>query len=115
MTSAMEHDNQVTVWRALDADSSFFGIKGSYLLLFLIFAVAGIILSIIVMQIAGRFLGFLMVFTALVVDYMLIKSFQGRYSTRQFRRLTDKGRFPRFLKVRPMDEGFILRRAIPWK
>ena len=115
MTSTMEHDNQVTVWRALDADSSFFGIKGSYLLLFLIFAVAGIILSIIVMQTAGRFLGFLMVFTALVVDYMLIKSFQGRYSTRQFRRLTDKGRFPRFLKVRPMDAGFILRRAIPWK
>ena len=103
------------VWRALDADSSFFGIKGSYLLLFLIFAVAGIILSIIVMQAAGRFLGFLMAFTALVVDYMLVKSIQSKYSTRQFRRLTDRGRFPRFLKVRPMDEGFILRRAIPWK
>ena len=115
MTAAMERDNQVTVWRALDADSSFFGIKGSYLMLFLIFAVAGIILSIIVMQTAGRFLGFLLAFTALVVDYMLIKSFQSRYSTRQFRRLTDRGRFPRFLKVRPLDGDFILRRAIPWK
>ena len=108
----MERDKQITVWRALDADSSFFGIKGSYLMLFLLFAV---ILSILVMQTAGRFLGFLLAFTALVVDYMLVKSIQGRYSTRQFRRLTDRGRFPRFLKVRPLDPDFILRRAIPWR
>ena len=93
----MERDNQVTVWRALEADSSFFGIKGSYLLLFLIFAVAAIILSILVMQTAGRFLGFLMAFTALAVDYMLVRSIQGKYSTRQFRRLVDRNRFPRFL------------------
>ena len=111
----MEKENQVMVWRALDADSSFFGIKGSYLMLFLIFAVAGIILSILVMQTAGRFLGFLLAFTALVVDYMLIKSIQGKYSTRQFRRLVDRDRFPRFLKVRPLDPDFILRRAIPWR
>ena len=101
----MERDKQIMVWRALDADSSFFGIKGSYLMLFLLFAVAAIILSILVMQTAGRFLGFLLAFTALV----------GRYSTRQFRRLTDRGRFPRFLKVRPLDPDFILRRAIPWR
>ena len=111
----MERDKQITVWRALDADSSFFGIKGSYLMLFLLFAVAAIILSILVLQTAGRFLGFLLAFTALVVDYMLVKSIQGRYSTRQFRRLTDRGRFPRFLKVRPLDPDFILRRAIPWR
>ena len=111
----MERDKQITVWRALDADSSFFGIKGSYLMLFLLFAVAAIILSILVMQTAGRFLGFLLAFTALVVDYMLVKSIQGRYSTRQYRRLTDRGRFPRFLKVRPLDPDFILRRAIPWR
>ena len=111
----MERDKQITVWRALDADSSFFGIKGSYLMLFLLFAVAAIILSILVMQTAGRFLGFLLAFTALVVDYMLVKSIQGRYSTRQFRRLTDRGRFPRFLKVRPLDADFILRRDIPWR
>lgn len=111
----MERDKQITVWRALDADSSFFGIKGSYLMLFLLFAVAAIILSILVMQTAERFLGFLLAFTALVVDYMLVKSIQGRYSTRQFRRLTDRGRFPRFLKVRPLDPDFILRRAIPWR
>lgn len=111
----MERDKQITVWRALDADSSFFGLKGSYLMLFLLFAVAAIILSILVMQTAGRFLGFLLAFTALVVDYMLVKSIQGRYSTRQFRRLTDRGRFPRFLKVRPLDPDFILRRAIPWR
>ena len=111
----MERDKQITVWRALDADSSFFGIKGSYLMLFLLFAVAAIILSILVMQTAGRFLGFLLAFTSLVVDYMLVKSIQGRYSTRQFRRLTDRGRFPRFLKVRPLDPDFILRRAIPWR
>ena len=111
----MERDKQITVWRALDADSSFFGIKGSYLMLFLLFAVTAIILSILVMQTAGRFLGFLLAFTALVVDYMLVKSIQGRYSTRQFRRLTDRCRFPRFLKVRPLDPDFILRRAIPWR
>ena len=111
----MERDNQVTVWRALDADSSFLGIKGRYLLLFLIFAVAAIILSILVMQVAGRFLGFLMAFTALAVDYMLVRSIQGKYSTRQFRRLVDRNRFPRFLKVRPLDPDFILRRAIPWR
>ena len=111
----MERDKQITVWRALDADSSFFGIKGSYLMLFLIFAVAGIILSILVMQTAGRFLGFLLAFTAVGVGYMLVKSIQGRYSTRQFRPLTDRGRFPRFLKVRPLDADFILRRAIPWR
>ena len=111
----MERDKQITVWRALDAESSFFGIKGSYLMLFLLFAVAAIILSMLVMQTAGRFLGFLLAFTALVVDYMLVKSIQGRYSTRQFRRLTDRGRFPRFLKVRPLDPDFILRRAIPWR
>lgn len=111
----MERDKQIMVWRALDADSSFFGIKGSYLMLFLLFAVAAIILSILVMQTAGRFLGFLLAFMALVVDYMLVKSIQGRYSTRQFRRLTDRGRFPRFLKVRPLDPDIILRRAIPWR
>ena len=111
----MERDKQIMVWRALDADSLFFGIKGSYLMLFLLFAVAAIILSILVMQTAGRFLGFLLAFTALVVDYMLVKSIQSRYSTRQFRRLTDRGRFPRFLKVRPLDPDFILRRAIPWR
>ncbi len=111
----MERDKQITVWRALDADSSFFGIKGSYLMLFLLFAVAAIILSILVMQTAGRFLGFLLAFTALVVDYMLVKSIQGRYSTRLFRRLTDRGRFPRFLKARPLNPDFILRRAIPWR
>ena len=103
------------VWRALDADSSFFGIKGSFLMLLLIFAVAGIILAIIVMQTAGRFLGFLVAFTALFASYLLVKSLQSRYSTRQFRRLTDRNRLPRFLKVRPLDAGFILRRNIPWR
>mgnify|MGYP003435231097 CR=1 FL=1 len=111
----MERENQVTVWRALDADSSVCGTGGSYLILFLSFAVAAIILSILVMQTAGLFLGFLLAFTALGVGYMLVKSIQGRYSTRQFRRLTDRGRFPRFLKVRPLDADFILRRAIPWR
>ena len=111
----MERDKQIMVWRALDADSSFFGIKGSYLMLFLLFAVAAIILSILVMQTVGRFLGFLLAFPAVGVGYMLVKSIQGRYSTRQFRRLTDRGRFPRFLKVRPLDADFILRRAIPWR
>ena len=111
----MERENKVTVWRALDADSSFFGIKGSYMLLFLIFAAAGTLLSFIVMNTAGRFLGLLMAFTALFVAYILVRSIQSRYSTRQFRRLTDRGRFPRFLKVRPLDADFILRRAIPWR
>ena len=103
------------VWRSLDADSSFFGIKGSYMLLFLIFAAAGILLSIIVMQSAGRFLGLLLAFTALFAAYILVKSIQSRYSTRQFRRFTDRVRFPRFLKVRPLNSHTLLRRDIPWK
>ena len=70
----MDKTDQIMVWRALDADSSFFGIKGNYMLLFLIFAAAGILLSILVMQTAGRFLGFLLAFTALAAAYMLIKS-----------------------------------------
>ena len=111
----MEKENQVMVWRSLDADSSFFGIKGSYLLLFVIFAAGGIILSLLVMQTAGRFLGLLLAFTGVGVSYMVVKSIQSRYSTRQFRRLTDKSKFPHFLKVRPIDSDTLLRRPIPWK
>ena len=111
----MGKENQVMVWRSLDADSSFFGIKGSYMLLFMIFAAAGILLSIIVMQTAGRFLGFLLAFIALFVAYVLVKSIQSKYSTRQFRRFTDKSRLPGYFKVRPLDAHAILRRAIPWR
>lgn len=111
----MDNTDQIMVWWALDADSSFFGIKGNYMLLFLIFAAAGILLSILVMQTAGRFLGFLLAFTALAAAYMLIKSLQSRYSTRQFRRFTDRAKLPRYLKVRPVNSHTLLRRRIPWK
>ena len=111
----MQADEQIKVWQSLDADSSFFGIRGRYLMLYAILAGAGILLSFLIIHAVGRFIGMIFGAIALFVAYVLIKNIQGRYSMRQFNRLLDKVKIPRFLKVRPTGFERQFNRTIPWK
>ena len=103
------------VWRALDQPSAFFGIKGRFMVLFIILAGASLIIGISIGSSTGSLLGMIVSGILLFCDYMLILSIQGRMSDGEFARMICKGSIPRFVKLRPGTLVSSLKTRQQWK
>ena len=103
------------VWRALDQPSSFFGIKGRFMTLFLLIAAGAATVAICLGSSLGSMAG-LFIFGALAFcDYMLILSIQAKLSDKAFSRLLSKRRLTGYIKITPESLESHLNRRIEWK
>ena len=103
------------VWRALDQPSSFFGIKGRFMTLFLRIAAGAATVAICLGSSLGSMAG-LFIFGALAFcDYMLILSIQAKLSDKAFSRLLSKRRLTGYIKITPESLESHLNRRIQWK
>ena len=103
------------VWRALDQPSSFFGIKGRFMTLFLLIAAGAATVAICLGSSFGSMAG-LCIFGALAFcDYMLILSIQAKLSDKAFSRLLSKRRLTGYIKITPESLESHLNRRIQWK
>ena len=103
------------VWRALDQPSSFFGIKGRFMTLFLLIAAGAATVAICLGCSFGSMAG-LFIFGALAFcDYMLILSIQAKLSDKAFSRLLSKRRLTGYIKITPESLESHLNRRIQWK
>lgn len=103
------------VWRALDQPSAFFGIKGRFMVLFLIIAGIGTLIGLSVGSSMGNLIGMVTIGLLLFCDYMLILSIQGKMSDAEFSRMVCKGNIPRFVKVMPRCIVSSLKSSALWK
>ena len=98
-------------WRSLDEPLSFFGIKGRFMVVFIIVGAFAGMTSLALGNTFGRFITLTFLAGALVADYMLIQVLQNKYTEREFARMLAKNKMRMHVKVLPenielMMEGF---------
>ena len=103
------------VWRALDQPSAFFGIKGRFMVLFLILAGVGALIGLSIGSSMGNLVGMIVIGLLIFCDYMLILSIQGKMSDGEFSRMVCKGNLPRYVKVMPGCIVSSLKTPALWK
>lgn len=103
------------VWRALDQPSSFFGIKGRFMTLFLLIAAGAATVAICLGSSFGSMAGLFIFGTLTFCDYMLILSIQAKLSDKAFSRLLSKRRLTGYIKITPESLESHLNRRIQWK
>ena len=103
------------IWRALDAESSFFGIKGRFMLLFLLGAAAGAGLGFCMMALTGNVIGTIALAACLICDYLMVMALQARLTVRQFSRMLSKRKLREFSRVRPESVKDNLISEFIWK
>mgnify|MGYP003418387185 FL=1 len=104
------------VWRALDADTSYFGIRGRFLMLFVMMAGAGIVVTLFIWNIAGDLIGMLFGAMVLIGCYIVIQALQNRFTSREFERMTYRWRCVRYLRMRPESlRSYLKSKDIQWK
>ena len=90
------------VWRSLDRPSSFFGIRGKFAYVFLAFAAAGAMVSMVIGNMTGGITGMLaFACCCCIADYMLVTSLQGKMSDRGLARFLAYRRTPRSIHMLP--------------
>lgn len=89
------------IWRSLDKSASFFGIKGSYMIPFLLLAAISLIAAVLVGKALGTLFGMLAFAVAAGTAYITILSLQGKMSDKTFSRSLNKGRYPKFIRITP--------------
>lgn len=112
---AMTTPRGYRVWRALDQPSAFFGIKGRFMVLFIILAGAGTLIGLSVGSSMGSLVGMIIIGLLIFCDYMLILSIQGKMSDGEFSRMVCKGNIPRYVKVMPGCIVSSLKTPVLWK
>ncbi len=103
------------IWRSLDAESSFFGIKGRFMLFFMLMAAAGAVLGFCMMALAGNLVGTLTLAAALAGGYLSVMAVQARMTVRQFSRMISKRKLRQYGRVRPLSVKDNLNSEIIWK
>lgn len=103
------------VWRSLDADSAFFGIRGRYILLLAVAVAGGLILCIPAFLVCGRFISMLLTAVVLSSGYLVTLRIQSRMTTKQFSRMATRMKLVRFVRVRPLSVSNNLEKDIRWK
>lgn len=89
-------------WKSLDEPLSFFGIKGRFMV---VFVIIGLFAGMTALALANTFSGFIclvLLAVALVGDYMAVIHLQGRYTEREFARMLNKNRMRMHVKVLPV-------------
>lgn len=96
------NSNKFRAWKSLDEPLSFFGIKGRYMIVFLIIGGFAGMMSLALGNTFGRFITLTFLAAALVADYMVIQVLQNRYSDREFARMLTKNKMRMHVKVLPL-------------
>ena len=102
-------------WRALDAEPSFFGVKGRFKTVFALIAAGGMIPSIMIWNTVNDFVGLICCLSVLITDYLYIIWIQGKMTERQFTRMLGKLKLPRFSRVKPLSVHDYIKKDIIWK
>jgi hypothetical protein len=89
------------VYRSLDRPQAFFGIKGRYLMWFLLLAGADLALALAVGLATAGVFGFVLFVIGAVAAYILVMALQDKASDREFSIRLDARRYPRFYRVSP--------------
>lgn len=89
------------VYRALDRPSSFFGIRGRFIILFGAVAVGGLMLSAVIGKNTVSMVGTLCFLGTLLADYAFIRTIQSRMTERTFTRSICSRNIPKTVKVMP--------------
>lgn len=89
-------------WKSLDEPLSFFGIKGRFMVVFIIVGAFAGMTSLALGNTFGRFITLTFLAAALVADYMLIQVLQNRYTEREFSRMLSKNKMRMHVKVLPV-------------
>lgn len=103
------------VWRSLDANPAFFGIRGRYLLLLAAAVTGGLMLCIPAFLVCGRFVSMALTAAVIVSGYLVTLRIQSRMSARQFSRMATRMKLVRFVRVRPGSVSSNLEEDIRWK
>lgn len=115
----METDNTSNVhrvWRALDAETCNFGIRGRYMILFLVLTAVAVILTAIIWGLTGSIIGMVVGAVALTAAYIAVQITQGLMTSREFERKLYCMRLSKYLKL-PLNslERHIHQNTIEWK
>lgn len=104
------------VWRALDADTSYFGIRGRFLLLFVLMAAASIIFTIFIWVAVGDLIGMVFGGCSLVACYFVIQGIQNKFTSREFERMLFRWKCVKYLRLRPVSLRYYIKsNDISWK
>ena len=102
-------------WRCLDQPSTFFGIKGRFMTLFILIAAAAAVMAIVMGSSYGSMIGMLIIGGLLFCDYLLVLSIQAKMTDKEFSRMISSRSLPRFIRVTPDSVQSHLKRAVSWK
>lgn len=104
------------VWRALDADTSYFGIRGRFLLLFVLMAAACLAVTLFIWIAVGDLIGMVFGGCSLIACYFVIQGVQNMYTSREFERMLFSRKCVRYLRLRPVSfRSYIKSNDISWK
>lgn len=107
---------QYRVWRALDADTSFFGIRGRFLLLLVITAAAVLAVTLMLWTAAGDLVGMVFGAMGLAASYFTVQVIQWSMSSRELERRLSAQKLTRYLKMRPISaRQYLTSNRITWK
>lgn len=96
------NSNRFRGWKSLDEPLSFFGIKGRFMVVFVIVGVFAAMTSLALGNTFGRFITLTFLAGALIADYMLIQVLQNKYTEREFARMLSKNKMRMHVKVLPV-------------
>lgn len=104
------------IWRALDAETCNFGIRGRYMILFLVLAAVAVIFTAIIWALTGSIIGMVAGAVALTAAYIAVQITQGLMTSREFERKLSCMRLSKYLKLQ-LDslERYIQQNKIEWK
>ena len=113
----METKNSIyRVWRALDADTSYFGIRGRFLLLFVLMAAACLAVTLFIWIAVGDLMGMVFGGCSLIASYFVIQGIQNRFTSREFERMLFRWRCVKYLRLRAVSvRSYIKSNDISWK
>lgn len=89
-------------WKSLDEPLSFFGIKGRFMVVFILVAVFAAMTALALGNTFNKMITLIFLAGALVADYMFIQVLQGKYSEREFARMLTKNKMRMHVKVMPV-------------
>ena len=109
-------DSVYRVWRALDADTSYFGIRGRFLLLFVLMAAGCLAVTLFIWIAVGDLIGMIFGGCSLIASYFTVQGLQNRFTSREFERMLFRWRFVKYLRLRPVSvRSYIKSNDISWK
>lgn len=109
-------NNVHRVWRALDAETCNFGIRGKYMLLMLFLIAVAIIFTSIIWAMVGSIIGMIIGAIAFAGAYIAVQITQGLMTSREFERRLFSMRLSKYLRFDLYSlEEYFLNNEIEWK